>query len=267
MINFQKIIKYLAIAFAVFLIISITSGIIYGIANINYFINDREDNLKDVKIINIDTDIKSLKFDIQASSLIIKRDDTIKVETNNKKLDINDDNNVLVLKEKKNFIFNKNKSKIIVYLPDFVYDNVIIKLGAGELNIDNLSAKDVSLQIGAGKAVINKINTVNSLNIDSGAGKLDILDGNINNFDLDMGTGNVLVNGIITGNSRIDCGVGNIGIKLLDTSDNYELNISKGIGTITVDGDKIKDDITIGNGNNKIIIDGGIGEISINYSE
>lgn len=267
MINFQKIIKYFAIAFAMFLIVSITSGIIYGIANINYLINDKEDNLIDMKTTTIDTDIKSLNFDIQASSLIIKKGNTVKIETNNKKLDIKENNNVLVLKEHKKFIFNKTESKIIVYLPDSVYDNVIIKLGAGKLDIDNLSAKDISLQVGAGKTTINKIKAFNSLNVDSGAGKFEILDGNINNFDLDMGTGNVSINSIITGNSKFDCGIGNIGIKLLDTSDNYELKISKGIGTITVDNNKIKDNTTIGHGNNKITIDGGIGEININYSE
>ena len=108
---------------------------------------------------------------------------------------------------------------------------------------------------------------LNSLTINSGPGKLDILNGSINNLDLDMGTGSVYINSAITGNSRVDCGIGSINMNLLGDNSNYELKINKGIGTITVDNNKISDNTVIGSGNSKIDIDGGIGEINIKYSE
>lgn len=269
MINFQKIIKYFAIAFAMFLIVSIISGIIYGLSNVSYFIGNKSDVMENMKITTLESNVASLRLDVNSSSLIIKsnNDNNLKIETNNKNIEIKEDNNTLILRDKKKMFFNKTEAKIIVYLPEIIYDSVAIELGAGKLDIENLTAKDISIELGAGKTTINQIVALNSLTINSGAGKLDILNGSINNLDLDMGTGSVYINSAITGNSRVDCGIGSINMNLLGDNSNYELKINKGIGTITVDNNKISDNTVIGSGNSKIDIDGGIGEINIKYSE
>ena len=73
--------------------------------------------------------------------------------------------------------------------------------------------------------------------------------------------------GRLTGKSEIDSGVGAINIKLLDNSDNYTINVDKGIGSITLDGKKLEMDRVYGTGQNYLDIDGGIGEIKIDFEE
>ena len=45
----------------------------------------------------------------------------------------------------------------------------------------------------------------------------------------------------------------------------YRTKINKGLGNVTVDGKKVSDNEVVGNGENKIDIDGGIGEIKIDF--
>lgn len=87
----QKIIKYLAIAFAIFLTISIIStiiGIIVGFAGItaifNYVDDNAEDNFKLSNISFDDEDIRYLDIDITSSRLTIEKGDYLEAETNSK---------------------------------------------------------------------------------------------------------------------------------------------------------------------------------------
>lgn len=87
----QKIIKYLAIAFAIFLTISIIStiiGVIAGFAGItaifNYANNNSEDNFEISDITFDNEDVRYLDIDIALSRLTIKEGDSLKAETNNK---------------------------------------------------------------------------------------------------------------------------------------------------------------------------------------
>ena len=53
--------------------------------------------------------------------------------------------------------------------------------------------------------------------------------------------GEFTFDGKITGKSKIDSGVGEIKINLIDKNENYTIDISKGIGTITLDGEKVEE--------------------------
>lgn len=59
--------------------------------------------------------------------------------------------------------------------------------------------------------------------------------------------------------------IGKVSIKLLGDKDNYKFKINKGIGAIDIAGEEMKDGQEWGNGKNYIDIDGGIGEIKINF--
>ena len=82
----QKIIKYLAIAFAVFLIVTIISAILtslYALSNVLGLRNDNE-TIGEMKTIEIEeSQITTLDIDVAFTNLIIKIDDSFKIETNN----------------------------------------------------------------------------------------------------------------------------------------------------------------------------------------
>lgn len=51
----------------------------------------------------------------------------------------------------------------------------------------------------------------------------------------------------------------------LEKKEEYETKVNKGLGNVTIDEEKISDNEVVGNGENKIDIDGGVGEIKINF--
>ncbi len=266
----QKVIKYLAIAFAISLIISIFSSIMFGFSIVSDVFTHGKDNniLEDLKDLNISgDDISVLDIDIKYSNLIIKKGDTLKAETNNKYINYEQDGNKIVIKEKRHSWFTRrNKSDLVVYVPyDFSFDGVSIDAGAGKIEIDDIHTKILELDLGAGKATINNLVVENYANIDGGAGEIEILDGSINDLDLDVGVGKFILASKLTGKNTIDAGVGELNITLIGSLDDYELSVEKGIGSAKLDGSNIKSEKIYGNGETRIDIDGGIGSININF--
>ena len=54
---------------------------------------------------------------------------------------------------------------------------------------------------------------------------------------------------------------------LLGSKDDYKIELDKGIGEATLEGESLKDDSVYGSGENKIDIDGGVGAINIDFAE
>ena len=53
---------------------------------------------------------------------------------------------------------------MIIYVPsDFTFDRVIIDAGAGKVNIEELSTKELYLSFGAGKAEINNLEVLDGV--------------------------------------------------------------------------------------------------------
>lgn len=278
----QKVIKYLAIAFAIFLIVNIIGvilsiiGIFGGIAFFsNTITNVREEIIQDqpnysetpqVITDNIQIEnITNLEIDVKYSTLKIKNNDTFKVESNDKNVTCTQKGNELIIKETGNNWLNKKEGNtIIIYIPENKeFNEIDFDTGAGDISIESLTAKDFSFSIGAGKVEINKLNISNEAEIDGGAGKVDILSGEIRNLDLDMGIGEFNLNTKLLGNNNIEQGMGKLVIRLTDNMQNYTIKTVKGMGSITIDGEEAQNKTTYGNGQNVVNIEGGMGAIEI----
>ncbi len=270
----QKVIKYFAIAFAMFLIINIISFILflfYNFANVLKLGNsDSKENIsgevKEIYTMDI-KDVSNLKMELGFSNLQIKEGDKFRVETNNSKVSISENNGSIVIKEKTNnwFSQNNNTSTLIVYIPkgDSILKEVNIEAGAGEINIEQLKTEKIDFEVGAGKVKIDNITVTKEATIEGGAGKTEILSGEMNNLDLDLGVGEFNLNSKLTGKNDIDAGIGAVKLDLTDDLDNYTIKASKGIGSIKLDGQDISGDTKYGTGESYIEIDGGIGSIEI----
>lgn len=266
--SLQKIIKYLAVALAIFLTFNIIYGIMYGVSFIgNIFGNDEtivEEKLNELEVSNA---TKILEINVSSSNITFKQGTTFRAETNNKYINIKQDNNKMLITEKKNnWFFNSNNNELIIYIPnDFIFDVFLIETGAGKVNIDSLSTKQLYLNLGAGKVDINSLNVLSKAKVDGGAGDLSIIKSDIHNLDLDMGVGKLLLESKLTGNNKIDSGVGKMDLTLIGTLDDYQISLDKGIGNATINGTLMVDKNIYGTGFNKIDIDGGIGSIDIDF--
>lgn len=267
MSEIQKIIKYCAIAFALFLAFSIISSIMYGIIMFGSIFENDKKHYENLNSLKVEEDTAVLDIDITGSNLIIKQGDTFKVETNNKYVKTKQSKNKLYITEKNHNWFKANKNNnLVVYIPkEFIFDGISIDSGAGKVEIDALSTKTLYLNLGAGKVTINELTVLKSADIEGGAGAIEMKNGSLNNLDLDIGVGKLTLTAIITGKSKIDAGVGETNLNLIGNIEDYRIELDKGIGSATIDNKKMHDEEIYGNGNNYIDIDGGVGSIIINF--
>ena len=259
----QRIIKYLSIAFAIFLIATIVSGIlsgVYGLLNAIGLINkNKEPITKELGVISTEVkDISSLNIDLACTNLEIKTGDVFKVEANNSKITFEENNGSVKIKEKsRNILKGSNiTSNLIVYIPEDMkkIDETTIKTGAGKVNIKELNTKGLHLELGAGDVYIENAIVTQESKIDGGIGKTELKSCELNNLKANLGVGEFNFSGKLIGKSEIDSGVGAVNIRL-----------NEGIGKVTLDKQNNVTDGTYGDGENYLALNGGIGEIKIEF--
>ena len=267
MTNFQKTVKYIAMAFAIFLTVSIIGGILsmFGLFG-GFFGGDAV--TEDIKTYSVSSEIQSLEVTINAADFTIKQGESFYVESNLKHLTVEEKNSVLTIKETKKFANTYTGAVLTLYIPaDTVFEKANIITGAGRLTVDSLSASTMNFELGAGEVTIDTLVATSNIDIDGGAGKITVSGGALHSLDLDMGVGQLNLTSALTGESDFDLGVGESNITIIGNRDDYKLDIEKGIGNITVDGASVSNIKEQGNGNNSIEVSGGIGAINLKFKE
>ena len=270
----QKIIKYIATTFAIFLIITIISAILSGVyallSALGLIHTNKDFVTENLKVISREVKVvTTLKIDLAYTNLDIKTGDDFKVETNNSKITFEENNGSVKIKEEnRNWLNNNNmSSNLIIYIPEdmIAIDETKIQTGAGKINIEKLNTQSLYLELGAGDVYIENVIATGETKIDGGVGKTELKSCEINNLKANLGMGEFTFSGKLTGKSKIDSGVGAINIDLIDNKNNYKIDVSKGLGNVTLDGQKLETDRVYGIGENYLDIDGGIGEIKIDF--
>ncbi len=265
MTEFQKVIKYCAIALALLLTVGIIGGILSAVGAVSLFF-DGDGVLENMKAYDISGEVLSLKIDIAAADFEICSGDEFKAESNIKKLKVENESGTLVISEdNRAWRVGDNKAKLILYIPDgTVFKNAEIVAGAGRVKAGTVISENLRLVLGAGEFIIENLSASKSADIDGGAGKLQINGGELNNLDLDMGVGALYLQSSLKGNADLDFGVGKTELVLEGSEDDYQIDVDKGLGAVTVEGNSLNG--TYGSGNNKIDINGGVGEIQIGFN-
>ena len=271
MTTFQRIIKYIAIAFGTFLSINIILAICFAITIVigimshtsgekiknehsltnNIEFSQSYDEYESITNIDIETAISKLK---------ILKGTEFKVESS-KQISIKQKGTTLEIKEE--FKYKNEIPEIIIYIPNEL-NKFKLEAGSGEVTIEDITANEIDIEIGAGTLNAKNIIAKSKSDIDGGAGKVIIESAVLNNLNLDTGIGEFELNGQIIGNGNIDVGIGKLTINLSDND--YKIYVKKGIGKFTIDGNDAKDGTTIGTGNNELNIDSGIGSVEVNLN-
>lgn len=261
----QKVIKYLALAFAIFLSVSIISGICGALFTIaNLFGANTESEIVNQ---SIGSDFSSISVNLSAAELEIKMGDDFALQTNHKYLKCEEKDDILKISETRTlFASHPRGMKVILTIPqDKIFDYVDIRAGAGSVTIDELSSNMLNIDLGAGELTAQRLDALYNAEFDGGAGSVTINGGRLNNADIDMGVGELNLTSELSGKSSIDYGVGETNLVLIGEEADYKIELDKGIGEAWLDGRKMSDDSFYGAGKNSIEIDGGIGELSITF--
>lgn len=302
----QKFIKYLATTLAVLLIVAIIGGVVTGILFLtgvypqsggyhshrfnglitdssgNYDIDDfsdREFSFSGIQNIELDASIYSVYF---------KKDDVNEVQVNLYNVYngyiVEQDGNTLILEEPdtfRNFSLNnlfdlldnanrQHKASIHITVPqDFTAGDIELDGGVGNIELEQLTTEHLDIDAGVGDIKGFQV-TASSADIDGGTGNIKFTSSVFGNTEIDSGVGNVTFNGTLQGHTSIDCGVGNTELSLSDVRENYYLSLEKGLGTMTLNGSKIKFDDTYTENPGapySLEVSGGVGNITINFAD
>ena len=264
----QKIIKYLALALALFLIVTIIFSImagLYGIYQVfNFKIEPRVIKYKEKSCVKT-KNIKSLDIKLDYGNLEIIKGEAFKMESSYKNVTCINNYGKVTIRMNNKFNFKNKRVSLKVYIPSNVkLDEIKAENNFGKTNIEYLNAKKVDLDFEAGKTKIKDI-VSDSTNIDIETGLFEVENGTMKNVNFDSGVGKSEITSRIIGTSKFDTGIGSLSLNLIGNSNNYKIMVDKGIGNVKIDGVSTNDNSVNGNGNNIIDINSGIGEIYVNY--
>lgn len=265
----QKIIKNLAIAFAIFLVVTIISTIlggIYGLVTVLGIKKD-ENTVENMKEVEFESVSSFLDINLKYTNLKIQVGDKFLAKTNSKNIECIQDGEKLKVTEKSKLFSKRNNEEIVIYIPENMeLDVAKIDTGAGKVDIENIIADRLKMNLGAGDTVIKNIVSKDA-KIDTGAGKFTINSGKIRDLNFDIGVGETNITSKILGKSEIDTGIGEVKLKLIGSKETYKVKVSKGIGDVKVDNKSVSDNEIIGDGENTIEINGGIGNIQVDFED
>lgn len=265
MTSFQKTVKNLAIVFAIYLTISIIGGIFSAVGVLSG-LSRGDAATEDLKKYDLSSDVQSLDVEINAADFTIRHGEGFSVESNLKDLTVKTQNGVLQIKQTKRLVQNHDGGVLTLCIPaDKTFEKINMITGAGRLKAARLAADTVRFEFGAGEVVIDTLIASSQIELEGGAGKITVANGTLHNLDLDMGVGKLSLTTALTGESGFDLGVGETELTVLGNRDDYELEIEKGIGKITLDGKDVSNFKDRGNGKNGIEIHGGVGNIDIKF--
>lgn len=282
MSNFQRTVKYIAIAFAIVLAVGIVSGIANAAFAIVSAISGGMMGANDGKadFTETFTEVRNLDIDNSTGKLIIRPGDSFKVEAVNVsdsfEARVTDSGTLKISDNRHDFQFfffhfggfNNPNSKITVYLPaDFMAEEANINSGAGSVSIEQLNAERLTISAGAGSISGDYISG-SRVKIEGGVGSISLKNVNFSDADLQCGVGSVHIDGVIKGRSQVNSGIGDVVLNLKGNAEDYNMNVNSGIGAITLNGMKLHDNYKSDyDASNSIKIDGGIGKVEINITE
>ena len=268
MTTLQRIVKYCAVAFALFLIVSIIGGSVQAIASVSR-IFDHDDVVGKAETYAVDGEIENMDIEISGAELEIRTGSDFSVQSNHKYLETENKNGVFCVKERRSSLnFGTNDVRVIITVPeDVVFDKISVSTGAGVVKIDSLIAEDLSLELGVGEVRIDEIIVDGKAKIHCGAGELTVDGGRMKDLDMELGIGEVTLKNRLTGDCRIDCGAGELDLTLFGSAEDYRITLDKGVGETSLAGKKMLDGETYGSGGASIKLNGGVGEILIDFDE
>ena len=279
MTGFQKFIKYAAIAFGIYLSITIVL-VLLGIAR-GFVGASKNDEFKDIvrdrekyqteDITRTYENIKNLEVNVEETELIIRNGDTFKIEGTNipNKMEIEQEGNQLnISDEELPSGFSDENMVMTIYIPeDTKLDTIDLEINYVSADIQKLNTANLQLDIYNNYCEIDEI-IADNMEFKNEEGNIDIYDAEIGRllFDSESGVEDVSLD--ITGNAEINLEYSYTDMNLIGKQEDYQISTRNKFGNIYIDNEIITSNAeTWGSGNTKINLDNVNANIFINFRE
>ena len=235
MTGFQKFIKYAAIAFGIYLSITIVL-VLLGIAR-GFVGASRNDEFRDLvrdreeyhteNITRNYENIKRLEVNVEETELIIRNGDTFRIEGTNipDKMKIEQNGDTLkVSDEELPSSFSDENMVVTIYIPEDVkLDNIDLEINYMSADIQKLNTRNLTLDIYNNYCEIDEI-IADNMEFKNEEGNIDIYDAEIGRllFDSESGVEDVSLD--ITGNAEINLEYSYTDMNLIGKQEDYQIS-------------------------------------------
>lgn len=278
MTGVQKFIKYIAIAFGIYLSITIVLvllGIVNGLvkgskqSTTEIIENIDGDDLKDIS--QEYTNIANLEIDLENIELIIKKGENLKIEGTNipNKLEIKQDGNTLKISDDEVFSnFYTVNNALTIYIPEEQkLNNIDIEANSVSVDIERLNATNLKLETYNNDCKIDEL-LVDNLEMNNEYGKIEIYKSEVKTLKLDSESGTEDIHMKITEKAEMDLEYSTTNMILTGSLENYQINHKKQFGNTYIEGNEfLSPRESIGNGNIKINLETKYTEMYIDFEE
>lgn len=230
-------------------------------------------------------DIQSLDFHIGYGKVIIEEGDTFSINGKNVpeegfesyvkdgtwyiRESFDDMIDVLGLRFSMRQVFRWNEygsPRITITVPEgFSAETYRIKVGAGDVTVESVHAKEGDFTVDAGVLRINELSISDSSSYEVGAGEMNIKDLSANETRIKCGVGYIKIDGTLTGDNDIDCGVGSIELDLEGSREDYSYDVSTGVGAVRIDGRQYHGRSRNNNTENEFKLHCSVGRITVDF--
>lgn len=188
----------------------------------------------EIKNLNVNVDVGRLKIytskeeEIKVSIKAGKG--TYECYQDGNKLIVNQEKNSFLWR-----FFRNKGTEVTIYIPEKLQlENNVITLGAGEAYVDGLDGERIDIQVGAGRFKGKSIQADSQLILSVGAGEIELEQIKAKDTTVECGIGSITIEGKIDGNVSADCGVGEIVFNLEGEEDDFNYQVKSGIGNIII---------------------------------
>ena len=221
--------------------------------------------------------ITDLEMTLYSCELVVSasEDDQIRLEIEDgmaKYFDVKRKDGELSINDKRKTGKHLKAAHVKLQIPsDYVFDEVAIVLGAGDIKIERLAANDISIEGGAGNVEAEALVAKNVLDAEIGAGDFYIKNGVFGDTDIECGVGHFEIESCeLNGDADISGGVGEVKIGIVGEQADFNYELSCGMGELSVFGDSytsLGKDKEIDNGASYTIsLECGVGSVNVYQS-
>ena len=279
MTGFQKFIKYAAIAFGIYLsitivlaLLGIARGLVRASKNDEFkdIVTDREE-YKTEDITRTYENIRNLEVNVEETELIIRNGDTFRIEGTNipDRMEIEQEGNQLSISDEElpSSFFDGNMVMTIYIPEDTKLDTIDLEINYVPADIQKLNATNLKLDIYNNYCEIDEI-IADNMEFKNEEGNIDIYNAEIGRllFDSESGVEDVSLD--ITENAEINLEYSYTDMNLIGKQEDYQISTKNQAGNIYIDGETITSNAeTWGSGSTKINLDNVNADIFINFRE
>lgn len=273
--KWQHSVKTFALAFAAMLTVVIIGVIILGVDLIASWLPSSYDEALSNGINYSNTfdkdEITEITINNDFGRLIIKHGETFEVTGENVlesfSCNIKEGTLAIAHTSRQNLnLAHHSRTNITITIPkDAGLQALDISTGIDSCTIDDIEASEFVLKAGVGEVTISNL-TSDNVNIEGGVGNININNSCFGDFALECGIGAASISGRLN-NCTISSGIGEVKLEIDGNFEDYDIDMSIGIGAMYIDGKHYQDDTRLNKGaKNKLKIEGGMGNISVTFN-